>query len=456
MSLASKSPHDLALVVRSKLGRNNPERPSLEVLSALFECMFYVSMLTEESEPIRFEVVFLDPLHPDPDPPKRIARDRWVFVPLGTPIPLTNSNIVQLAMASDSRSSSIAVHGTSIHDLSIWGLVDQGNHHFEFINRESERGPQRPGQFHASIVGTGHIQVGIQYHRIAELRLNELMETPIDVFHEGPVSEELSPGIYGHIGRACKARDEGVGYPDEITINYLGRTWLGTLCRILIRSQRYRHGGALLITSEQSLSDLNIKYAMSYSRLRTSIDGHGSSSMNNFYYSSKIIKDYLIAHKDTIPMKVHRDDRVNKNVLEEIRGELEGATWFVSLLTRIDGLVLMNHDLDVLGFGVEIRTYEDPENVYIAHDPNAQDGSLTVADYNHFGTRHRSMMRYCYKYPGSVGFVISQDGYVRAITRVGDKLVMWENIRLQTFIEEPILSGRRQWRRRESPLIEAD
>ena len=448
MSSASKSPHDLALVVRSKLGSNNPERPSLEVLSSLFECMYYVSMLTEESEPIRFELVFLDPLNPDPDPPNRISRDRWVFVPLGHPIPLTKSTIVQLAMASDSRSSSIVVYGTSIHDLSIWGLVDQGNHHFEFINRESERGPQRPGQFHASIVGTGHIQVGIQYHRIAELRLNELMETPIDVFHEGSVSERLSPGIFRHIERACHDLDDGVGEPDEITINYLGRTWLGTLCRILIRSRRYRHGGAILMTSEQSLSDLNIKYAMAYSRLRTSIDSHSSSSMNNSFYSSKIIRDYLIDQKSSIPMKLHRDDRVHKNVLEEIRGELEGATWFISLLTRIDGLVLMNHDLDVLGFGVEIRTYEDPDNLYIAHDSIAQEVSLTVADYTHFGTRHRSMMRYCYKYPGSVGFVVSQDGYVRAITRVGDKLVMWENIRLQTFIEEPILSGRRQWRRR--------
>jgi hypothetical protein len=170
--------------------------------------------------------------------------------------------------------------------------------------------------------------------------------------------------------------------------------------------------------------------------------------MNNFHYSSKIIKDYLITRKDTIPVKLHRDDRVHKNVLEEIRGELEGATWFISLLTRIDGLVLMNHDLDVLGFGVEIRTYEDPDNVYIAHDSHAHEDSLTAADYNHFGTRHRSMMRYCYKYPGSVGFVVSQDGYVRAITRVEDKLVMWENIRLQTFIEEPILSGPRSWRRR--------
>jgi hypothetical protein len=41
------------------------------------------------------------------------------------------------------------------------------------------------------------------------------------------------------------------------------------------------------------------------------------------------------------------------------------------------------------------------------------------------------MMRYCYAVPGSVGFVISQDGEIRAMTRVGDDLVFWDSIRPQ-------------------------
>ena len=41
------------------------------------------------------------------------------------------------------------------------------------------------------------------------------------------------------------------------------------------------------------------------------------------------------------------------------------------------------------------------------------------------------MMRYCYSNPGSIGFVISQDGDVRAITRLGSRLVLWENIDVQ-------------------------
>jgi hypothetical protein len=43
------------------------------------------------------------------------------------------------------------------------------------------------------------------------------------------------------------------------------------------------------------------------------------------------------------------------------------------------------------------------------------------------------MMRYCFQHPGSIGFVISQDGEVRVITKVRDALIIWENIKLKYY-----------------------
>ena len=40
-------------------------------------------------------------------------------------------------------------------------------------------------------------------------------------------------------------------------------------------------------------------------------------------------------------------------------------------------------------------------------------------------------MRYCFEIPGTRGFVISQDGDVRAVTRIRGKLVFWENVNVQ-------------------------
>jgi len=101
------------------------------------------------------------------------------------------------------------------------------------------------------------------------------------------------------------------------------------------------------------------------------------------------------------------------------------------LLTRVDGLLLFNPKLELQGFGVEITVSDEPGSVFLAGNRSATARKLTRIEYNHYGTRHRSMMRYCSRIIGSVGFVVSQDGDVRAMTQVRGELVMWENIKLQ-------------------------
>src|SRR4029077_17980036 len=93
--------------------------------------------------------------------------------------------------------------------------------------------------------------------------------------------------------------------------------------------------------------------------------------------------------------------------------------------------VLLDNQLGVHGFGVEIRTQTEPSDLFLAPGPHATGKSLRRVDPLQYGTRHRSMMRFCSAHAGTVGFVISQDGHVRAVTVVEDQLVMWENLRLQ-------------------------
>ena len=50
------------------------------------------------------------------------------------------------------------------------------------------------------------------------------------------------------------------------------------------------------------------------------------------------------------------------------------------------------------------------------------------------------MMRYCYEHEGALGFVISQDGDIRATMRIGDRLVLWENINVQLAFKAENLS----------------
>jgi len=132
-----------------------------------------------------------------------------------------------------------------------------------------------------------------------------------------------------------------------------------------------------------------------------------------------------------VPLSVYLDEAVNDEELSDARSELDGAIWFVSLLSRVDGLVLLTPEFEVVGFGVEINVSSIPSRIFMAGNESGAAPGLKELDYERFGTRHRSMIRYCAAVPNSVGIVVSQDGDVRVITSDQGSVLVWENVKLQ-------------------------
>jgi hypothetical protein len=85
--------------------------------------------------------------------------------------------------------------------------------------------------------------------------------------------------------------------------------------------------------------------------------------------------------------------------------------------------------LRLKGFGTEITVRGDPTHALLALNPQAT--RTNKLDLNHYGTRHRSMLRYCAANPNSIGFIISQDGDVRAAAQVNQKAILWDNIQIK-------------------------
>jgi hypothetical protein len=376
-------------------------------------------------------MVYLDPTNPDPDPPSRVTEDRWVVVQLADSIPFNVEGLIKIANASDPRTSSFAIYHDEHGRLFVWGFVDQGNSYNDFVNYESEEGSPRPGLFHATIEGTGHLIAFIEMEKIAELKVNVLITSVSDVLGGGPIREALQPGIESYL-EAVRTVDPT--YRPNVRSMWkasLVATWLQSLSRLLLRIQRYRHGGAILITPDNSLRGLNIKYELPYDRLRSALEENGSLRIDQSYFSQMVWEDYVDKDSETLPVGLYLDESIARDNLKDNRRELEGTIWFLSLLTRVDGLLLFNPSLELQGFGVEITFQDEPQGVFLAGNRTATPNKLKQINYNHYGTRHRSMMRYCSQVPGSVGFVVSQDGNVRAITAVRGQLVMWQDIKLQ-------------------------
>lgn len=428
---AHKTPDDLAHAVANELRKRKHQALPAAVLEELFDTLYFASLRTEEAKPVACYIVYIDPDKPDPNPPSRLVKDRWSCVPLGKHIPFTATSLVKIAKASDLRSSSFAVYHDKNQKLFIWGLVDQGNRYHEFINYDNEAEPERPGLFQASILDVGHIAAYYRYDRIAELHIDKLILESHDVLRRGPVAKLFDPGIGRFIDSVTEELGPVVETLDHGWLNSLHDDWIKTLCRLLLRMRGYRQGGSLLFTPDTSHRGLSIKYRLRYDRMRSALQNIGIHRNELKADEAKIFQIMKSPEAEAIPLDTYLSSSLAGDRLYESSSELDGAIWFVSLLSRVDGLVLLNFDLEVKGFGVEILKQSPPPRVFRSTTASATPQSLRPADYQSLGTRHSSMMRYCYAVPGSLGFVVSQDDDIRAMTRLGDDLVFWDSIRLQ-------------------------
>ncbi|MGC2311637.1 MAG: putative sensor domain DACNV-containing protein, partial [Candidatus Acidiferrales bacterium] len=308
-SAQSYFPKDLASAVYSELLRRNTNPPTLDVLIELFESMYFASLKTEESKPVLFHVAYVDPEKSDPTPPKTLVHDRWKCVRLTPPIPLSSANLVKIAPASDPRTSSFAVNHDANGRLTVWGLIDQGNSYHDYVNFDSESRPDRPGLFQASITGVGHLVAYVGYDKIAELKLNNLVRSAIDVFQPGRIRDALEPGIQAHLESLRTA------WPEEFTDYYEWQSpttndWLAALRRLLLRVQSIRHGGAFLITPYQADQGLLVKHRMNYNRLATALQRHAVADIQKFVANETVNEEYMEKDADDMPVALHVQESI--------------------------------------------------------------------------------------------------------------------------------------------------
>lgn len=440
------STKDLAELVSKKLSgaKVNSPLPTLEILTALFENLFYASIKTEEAQFIKVTITLIDSETPDPSPPERIVKDRWTFVRFETPIPFTVKNIVKLSKAADPWSSSLAVDFDEKGHLFVWGLIDQAIHYQSFLNYEADEGPEQPGLFQTSINGLGSLIVIFDYELIATLKQNSLISNYLDVFRLGPVHTILKRHS-DRYEKKLKTEFERE-FDDEDPENWmhlLDGLWTQVISRILIRIQNFEHGGAILITAQTK--DLDIKHKIEYNRLYRAIYNYSKYLLEYVYHSNSIHIDYL-EHPDKthLPVEMYLAENIAEFTRKESSDELKGAIRFVSSLSCIDGLVLLDTQLNVKGFGVVVQNINPPKFIYISKTANVNKSKLSKIPSDNFGTRHRSMFSYCWSNPGSLGFVVSQDGDIRAITTVNGRLVMWENIKVQRLFRSGKLNSKKR------------
>jgi hypothetical protein len=98
----------------------------------------------------------------------------------------------------------------------------------------------------------------------------------------------------------------------------------------------------------------------------------------------------------------------------------------VASFAAVDGAVVLERDLNVLGFGAEILETEIPNENELVKYGSHPHGIPDEKPLTGFGMRFRSAYRFCEKIEGAIAFVVSQDGGLRVFCNPDGKVVVFE------------------------------
>jgi hypothetical protein len=437
----------IANLVADYLRNRHSNAPRALIVQKLIETLFYASLKTEEARGVSCTVVFVGS-GVDPGEPNVSGRrlHRYVYVPLARPGALTPRSLAKFSQAAPPWASCIAVREKN-DELEICGLFDQEIHYQNALNREGESRFPRPGLFQVEVSGTGILTVYDDRKLLAKLSHDSLVTAFHDVLNEGPIANHLIQYV-DKLEQRARRELKKIFRRQDVTSLLVDapRLWLQTLSRILLGVRRLKHGGAVLLIPSTPTKDLAINFPISYERTETLLERHLIASARWQDARTRMRSEYS-EPASSVPAVLVQERRNAFNEQEDAKkGELVCAT-FISSLAGVDGLILLSGGLRVIGFGVEIKLRKDPVMVLRAGSALASPSRLKPLSLNEFGTRHRSMMRYCDRHPGSIGFVISQDGDIRAIIKTDRGLLVWENIQLQEVEAEQHFRPKKSQRR---------
>ncbi len=431
--------------VGSKLRELGYSSPNPSTLGALLTTAYLATLRTEEGRFIRASLTFADPDTPDPDPPILRRADYPVFTAFERSVPLTVEGVVKLSRAIDSWSGSIAVHGKTRSTLEAWGVLDQIVHRNVRLHREGEGGFQHPGVLTVAMDGVGALSA---YHGdlfLAALRQDIVVLREEDALRSTAIANRILPFL-----KPIAMRIRAALGPSQISSSIedqLFDEWSTTVARICIGLRRAGTGGALLISSRPRGDLLDVSHALPYSCLGHAVVlrvldiehlGVAGNALHSATRAASIRTSLVTAQRFADIDATDRED------------ELTGAVRIATSLASVDGLVLLTPLLEVLGFGVKIRTELPIGRVYVGPDFVRRGAAATRVNPSRFGTRHSSMLQYCRADPRAIGVVVSQDGQVRLVVSLGRSLTLWENVQLLRYSNGLRRYAREEQRGRES------
>lgn len=393
-----------------------------DVLEAIASVAFYASLKEEERERTVFDLaVFPSAESLDADDEGAAP---WTLHRLATPQPLDVSVVVRLARATNAGETAIAVVVDERSAPLVVGIVDLGSVHDASLAYGSLRRPARPGVLQVGVRAPGNLTFAAGHVQIAELSDGRLTRELPDIAFEGVVRRRLAGPALERLLDSLHARIDPALEPAlEEARDAIVPLWLSAVYRVAIRMRRLGKGGAIIIVRDPPNPDDITLYPLHYDKL-----GQGIEELA-----------YALVGLHAVAMGIE-EDAIRWEARARAAGrQIADAVSFIAHLTRLDGVTLLDGSYNVLGFGGTIRRIADVPTRRVLDATGERMGRY---DRRAYGTRHRSVMTYCFRNPGSTGFIVSQDGDMRAVTREQDELYLWDGYSAENLSWKPAVRVR--------------
>jgi hypothetical protein len=359
------------------------------VLAELLTTIFWAGLETYEGEHHAINVVFLgtsdvDFIFPEGAETESAPLYQWKILRFSTPRPFAIGELVKLAVAASTSGLYAAVNMRTDGSLVIAGLIREG------FNVDPDPFvtiiAPRPGCL--SIRSGGDLLLG--YERGAVVTGGNGVW-----FSAGPIR------------RALEDMARSTGLDDDVIADYVRavRTLVGSMTA-------HGHGGILIISRDESPE---VASTATYRMLP-------DSSLSALLRLARRIgrsqgPDRLVG----VPVNDVAFHIVLRNAF---LAEAERVTEELSALTAVDGAVVLNAELALLAFGVVLPVGRE---TVIAEASDSEGVDAHVVDFGSRGTRHRASATYADEHPGSVVFVVSEDGQISCLYRHPDdaRTLLW-------------------------------
>lgn len=418
----------LSRIVTSKLRSLGCPSPSASTIATVLNIVYLASLTTEEGRFVRGSLTFADPHLPDAHLPPLRRAHYPAFTPFSRAVTLTVESLVKLSRAVDSWCGSVAVYGKKGTTVRAWGVLDQTVQHNVRLHREGQGGFSYPGIVTVVMDGVGSLSV---YHRglfLGGLQRHGIVVHEHDALRSPAVAARIVPAFRLIASRISEAVGKPLS-PAQVERDLFDQ-WCTTIARICIGLRRGGAGGALLISPRPIPHLLEVSHPIDYRRL-----GHSGilGVLDSAYLRAARDASQRSGVGDLVPIEAVHTEILAEADADDREKELTGAVRLVTSLAALDGLVLLTPLLEVVGFGVKIRTAPPVGRVYDGNDFARRGAGAKRIDASRFGTRHSSMLGYCRADGRAIGVVVSQDGQVRLVVSLGRSLTLWDNVKLLSY-----------------------